>query len=159
MAKKSKKVIKSICFAMGTGFLLTIIGSVLVARDGDTITVGGAQNALIDNDILENVCLEEGGPDNHDETPETKKCKDNVNSYIHAYQQALSDGKITSNQKTESKANLAGYTLLGAGIFMTVGGVLLTGIYGYKYTHLDISDDMQLSFQVSPFNAGIGVTF
>jgi hypothetical protein len=69
---------------------------------------------------------------------------------------------------------IAGWTLIGLGIASTVGGTILTGIAGYRYTNFEerqkhieaeINESMKqesentISFQVSPTSVAFGMTF
>lgn len=62
-----------------------------------------------------------------------------------------------------TKPYIASWALLGAGIAMTVGGTVLTGIAGYNYTHIDLDNDgvkdESVSFNVSPTSISFGMTF
>lgn len=62
-----------------------------------------------------------------------------------------------------TKPYVAGWTLLGAGLAMTVGGTVLTSIAGYRYTHIDLDNDgaadESVSFNVSPTSIAFGMTF
>ena len=64
----------------------------------------------------------------------------------------------------EKRAHAAsGWAMLGAGLAMTVGGAVLTGIAGYHYARIDLdndgSADESVSFNVSPTSLSFGLTF
>ena len=62
-----------------------------------------------------------------------------------------------------TKPYITSWALLGAGIAMTVGGTVLTGIAGYHYTHIDLDNDgakdESVSFNISPTSISFGMTF
>ncbi|MBO4349802.1 MAG: hypothetical protein J6A01_02515 [Proteobacteria bacterium] len=67
-------------------------------------------------------------------------------------------GETNSSPSKYSNTNVAGYAFLGSGLVMLVGGAILGGIYGYKYTHFD-EDNVQISFHLTPMSAGLKMTF
>lgn len=73
------------------------------------------------------------------------------------------DNPVTSkSEKTPKEIQIhnkyiAGWTVLGVGSALAVAGAIVAGIYGYQYTHL--SDDVDLSFQISPASASLNLTF
>ena len=62
-----------------------------------------------------------------------------------------------------TKTYVASWAMLGAGIAMTVGGAVLTGIAGYHYAKIDLdndgSADESVSFNVLPGSVSFGMTF
>lgn len=52
---------------------------------------------------------------------------------------------------------IASWGLIGAGAALAVAGAVLTGIYGYKYTHFD--KNVSYSFGVSPVKASFVIQF
>lgn len=52
----------------------------------------------------------------------------------------------------------AGLALLGTGLALTVTGAVLTGIYGYQYTHIK-SDDIEIAFHPGIQSIGMTVQF
>ncbi len=53
----------------------------------------------------------------------------------------------------------AGWALFGGGIGLTVAGAITAGIAGYHYTHFTLTQDVGMSFNVSPVSAGLELTF
>ncbi len=58
---------------------------------------------------------------------------------------------------------VTGFALLGAGVGLAAAGAVLTGISGYKLSHLDLDgdgvEDESVSFNVSPTSIQFGMTF
>ena len=51
-----------------------------------------------------------------------------------------------------------GWTTFGIGMGLLITGTVLTGIFGYKYTHLNINDE-DITFYISPMNISIDMRF
>ncbi len=76
-------------------------------------------------------------------------------------------GETTQEQSgfSVTKPYVTGWALLGGGLAMSVGGLVLTGIAGYHYSHIDVdldSDgnaDESVSFNLSPTGVAFGMTF
>lgn len=50
-----------------------------------------------------------------------------------------------------------GWASIGVGAALTITGIVLTGVYGYKYTHLSLNQSY--SFELSPFGASFSMQF
>lgn len=59
---------------------------------------------------------------------------------------------------SEKPLYFAGWTFVGLGTGLLITGAVLTGIYGYKYTHIS-SDSHEMSFHISPNSLSFGLTF
>lgn len=71
----------------------------------------------------------------------------------HFYMTDKGDAAVKENVKPLYSFGLG---MLGAGLAMTVAGAVVTGIFGYKYTHFE---DHSLSFAVTPEQISFGMTF
>ncbi len=62
-----------------------------------------------------------------------------------------------------TKPYVTSWALLGAGLAMTVGGTVLTGIAGYHYARIDLDNDgaadESVSFNILPGSVSFGMTF
>lgn len=119
------------------GLVTTIVGAVLAAKDdseAEITDIGGCNG---------NTC--------------TFKKEEEENLWkVETLGEATLTYKITSYKKP-------GFALIGAGIGMTIAGAVMAGIGAYHYTHpsmgVALSDDVALSFDVSPTNLQVGLTF
>ncbi len=74
-------------------------------------------------------------------------------------------GDATSDKSgyAVTKPYVLSWSLLGAGIAMTVAGTAVMGIAGYQYAHIDLNNDGEanesVSFNVSPTSISFGMTF
>ncbi len=67
----------------------------------------------------------------------------------------IENGNVAVKEKVKPMYS-AGLGMLGAGLAMTLAGAVVTGIFGYKYTHFE---DHSLSFAVTPEQISFGMTF
>lgn len=66
--------------------------------------------------------------------------------------------RVNQNKKDEfSTAYAAYWAMTGAGIALTVAGSVMTGIFGYRYTHT--AQDIEISFNISPNSAMLTCDF
>lgn len=65
--------------------------------------------------------------------------------------------KQNAPKYTENLSHVFGWTLVGVGTALTVTGVILTGVYGYKYTLA--KDNLTLSFMLAPANSSVTIQF
>ena len=84
---------------------------------------------------------------------------------------AMNSDKIEKSGETTTeksgfavpKPYVASWALLGAGIAMTIGGTVLTGIAAYHYVRVDLDndgvEDESVSFNVLPGSVSFGMTF
>ena len=70
------------------------------------------------------------------------------------------DEKYRLKYKVETKPKyITGLTLFGAGLGMILTGSIMAGIYGYKYSHVNLDDNAELSFSIMPQNVGMSLIF
>ena len=68
------------------------------------------------------------------------------------------DGGKKPNLVHEEPLHSLGWAFVGVGAGLLVGGTVLAGIYGYKYTHFK-TDNAELSFSISPTSLSFGLAF
>ena len=71
------------------------------------------------------------------------KTSENIDDAVHSYKY--------------NSLYLASWAMIGAGAALAISGAVLTGIYGYKYTHP--SEDESFAFQISPCDISFKFTF
>ncbi|MBQ8037578.1 MAG: hypothetical protein IJ268_11345, partial [Proteobacteria bacterium] len=68
-------------------------------------------------------------------------------------------GKGNAPREYQEKPTYAtGWVLTGVGAGLLVGGTVLAGIYGYKYTHFK-TENTELSFSLSPTSLSFDLSF
>jgi len=78
----------------------------------------------------------------------------NGNEATHTTQYNTDQGYMIDSYRNNHLYTVS-WALIGAGAALTIAGSIVTGIYGYQYTHLD----SQFSLSMSPFGALLTVEF